>query len=216
MIDFSKFKGAIFDIDGTLIDSMWKWHDVEDEYARALGLETGASLKEIMRPLSLVEVADYFKNVLGVEKTEQQITDEKNLLMEPGYFNEFQLKPGVVELLEFLKGRGYKMCTATATDKYLVDAAMERLDIRKYFSKTFTCTDENTSKTVPDIFVTAAEFLGTDVSETIVFEDALHAIASAKKAGFTVVGLDDESTRDQKQEIMKLCDYYYETIEDII
>ena len=216
VLDLSKFEGAIFDVDGTLLDSMFKWQEVEEGYIVDLGITPQADFEDALRYLSQAEIAEYFREHYGVEKTMQDITDEKNKMMEPFYINEVKLKDDVVELLELIKAHGIKMCVATASDKYLVDAGMKRLDILKYFSKTFSCVDENTMKSEPDIFIKAAEFLGTDISKTIVFEDALHAIKSAKSAGFTVVAVYDGSMINQQAEIKQLADYHYDCWSDFL
>jgi len=216
VLDLSKFEGAIFDVDGTLLDSMFKWQEVEEAYIVQLGKTPEPDFKDTLRYLSQTEVADYFMEHYGIDKTMLAISREKNKMIEPFYFNEVELKSGVRDLLELLKSYGIKMCIATASDKYLVDAGMERTGILKYFAKTFSCVDEETSKSVPDIFIRAAEFLGTPLDKTIVFEDALHAITSAKKAGFTVVAIYDDSMANQQTEINQLADYHYDDWNDFL
>jgi len=215
-LDLSKFEGAIFDVDGTLLDSMFKWHEVEEKYIKDLGIVPRSDFRDILRYTSQAETAIYFRDQYGVDKTIQDITDEKNKMIEPFYFNEVELRPGIVELLELVKSYGIKMCTATATDRYLVDAGMERLGILKYFEKTFSCSDSNTSKSKPDIFISAADFLGVDISKTIVFEDALHAMKSAKSVGFTVVAVYDDSMANQQVEIGEIADYHYDCWSDFL
>ena len=129
---------------------------------------------------------------------------------------EVQLKKGVPEVLEALKNRGIKMCIATATERRLVEPSLIRHDIAKYFERVFTCTEENTSKKYPDIYVRASEFLGTDIKDTLVVEDALYAMETAKKAGFVVAGVYDLVAKDQQKEIKSLCDYYWITMDEML
>ncbi|MCL2426755.1 MAG: HAD family phosphatase [Oscillospiraceae bacterium] len=215
MIDLSNVKGAIFDIDGTVLDSMWKWQSMESEYLVQLGVKSGGALKKKALSMSQREVSEYLQSELGVNKSIQTLTDEQNALMEPFYFKEVQAKPGAVSLLKTLHLRSIKMCVATATEKYLVAPALVRLDLSKYFGKIFTCGDEQTTKTLPDIFIRAAQFLGTDIDKTIVFEDALHAIKSAKAAGFIVAAVYDASMADYQEQIRRLADYYFMSWEDV-
>ncbi|MCL2201826.1 MAG: HAD family phosphatase [Oscillospiraceae bacterium] len=212
MVDLSKIKGAIFDADGTLFDSMWKWQSVERGYIESLGIVAEDGLEDVLRKLSQQEVAEYFKEKYGLEKSVQEITDEKNDIMELFYNNEVTLKPGTAELLEKLKSLGIKMCVATASDRYLIDAGLKRLGIFEYFETTLTCPDENTTKSVPDIFIKAANVLGTEISETAVFEDAIHGVTSAKKAGFTVVAVYDDSMANVQDEIKQLADYHFKDL----
>ena len=214
--DLSKFEGAIFDVDGTLLDSMFKWEEVESGYIISLGITPKPDIRDSLRVLSQHEVANHFKIQYGIDKDMQTITDEKNKMIEPFYFAEVKLRPGVAELLELLKSHGIKMCVATATDRYLVDTAMERLGISKYFSKTFSCCDYETTKSKPDIFIKSAEFLGTPVDKTLVFEDAPHAITSAKDAGFTIVAVYDETMANQQEQIKEIADYHCDCWSDFL
>jgi len=207
--NMTNIKGAILDVDGTLIDSMWKWIEVEAEYLISLGIVPHRNLREALHTLNLLEAAEYFRTEYGIDKSAQKITDEKNSMMEVFYSEEAEMKAGVIPVLDALKARGIKMCVATATDRYLVEAALRRLGILNYFEKVFTCSEEKTSKTCPDIFLRAAEFLGTDITETIVVEDALHAIRAAKSAGFPIVAVYDLSAEYHQDEIKELCDHYY-------
>jgi len=124
------------------------------------------------------------------------------------YKNDVKLKDGVVQVLELLNNRGVKMCIATATDRWLFEPALERFDLNKYFKCIFTCTEEKTSKANPDIYIRAADYLETEINETLVVEDALYAMKTAKKAGFIVTGIYDKSADDEQDEIKAVCDYY--------
>ena len=208
-------KGAIFDCDGTLLDSMQMWLKAEEEYLLALKHMPRPDLIDAVRPLSSLEAADYLKTEYGILKTIEQINNERNTMLEDYYFNKAGLKDGVLAVLEELSAHGVKMCVATATDNYLVEAGLARCGIRGYFGRIFTCSEEKTSKKWPDIYIRAAEFLGTEISETIVFEDALHAIKSAKKAGFPVVAVYDQSEDDHQEEIRAISDYYYTSLDQM-
>ena len=215
MINFDSIDGAIFDVDGTILESMGAWLKMEREYLVQLGMNMTPDLAGKFMVMSRQEISEYLRAEHGIDKPEQVIIDEQNALMEDFYFNEAELKPGVIPLLEGLRLRGIKMCVATATEKYLVDPTLERLNIAQYFGKTFTCGDEQTTKTKPDIYIRAAEFLGTDINRTIVFEDAFHAIKTATAAGFIVAGVYDETAAIHKDDIKQLVDYYLESLENI-
>ena len=216
MINLDEIKGAIFDVDGTMLDSMRMWHDIEIEYLMKHGISGVDNWAEVRYEMSQAEVGEYFQKEYGIKKSVQEITAEKNAMLDEFYFNAAALKPGVVAFLEALKARGVKMCVATATDRYLIEASLSRVGIDKYFERIFTCNEERTSKSSPDIFIRAAKFLGTDVGETVVVEDASHAIRSAKSAGFKVMAVFDQSAAAHQEEIRAMSDYYYTSLDDLI
>ena len=203
-------------MDGTLLDSMWMWHQVEAEYLKSLEVTLRPDLAEALSSLSFIEVAEYFQAEYGVNKTIEEITIEKNAMMENFYSREVNLKSGVVQVLETLRVRGIKMCAATATDRYLIESALRKTGVLGYFDKIFTCGEEKTSKKTPEIFIRAAAFLGTDISETLVFEDARHAVKSAKNAGFKVVGVYDRAAESHQAEIRELSDYYFVSMDELL
>jgi len=130
--------------------------------------------------------------------------------------NEVELKRGVIRVLDALKERGVKMCIATATERRLVEPSIKRHNLSGYFERIFTCTEENTSKKSPDIYIRAAEFLGTDINKTLVIEDALYAMKTAKKAGFVVAGVYDKVSDDEQDEIKETCDYYWKYLDEML
>ena len=131
------------------------------------------------------------------------------------YHNIAAPKAGAIRVMEAMRARGIKMCVATATDRPLAEPALRRCGMLKYIERIFTCGEENTSKTSPDIFLNAAAFLGTDAGETLVVEDALYAVRTAKNAGFPVVAVYDRSSDDLQDQIKSLCDYYFASLEEM-
>jgi len=214
--DISNIKGAIFDADGTLFDSMWKWYQVESEYIMNFEATPRADMIEVLRPQSFLDVAKYLHSKYGVTKSVEEMTSEINAMMEDFYYNKVLLKSGVIPVLEAFSARGIKMCVATATDKHLIEPPLRNAGILGYFGKIFTCGEEKTSKKRPDIFIRAAEFLGTEINETLVIEDAAHAIRSAKSAGFPVVGVYDKTAEPFQDEIRALCDFYFVTLDEML
>lgn len=200
--------GAIFDMDGTLLDSMPMWDNVGQNYLRSLGLEPREDLREILRPLSLRQAAEYMRKAYSLALTSNQIMEGIDRSIEQRYFTDLSLKPGVKELLEELRQRGVPMCIATATDRYLVEAALRRVGILDYFEFVLTCSEAGSGKDRPDIYEMALHRLGTDKATTYVFEDALYAVETAKQAGFPVVGVYDESASKAVERIRSLCDCF--------
>lgn len=205
--------GAIFDVDGTLLDSMFIWNTIGEDYLRSIGYTPKENLAEIFKTFSLEQAADYYQKEYGVPLSTPEIVAGVNGMIEHFYMQDVKAKPGIKEFLQELKRRGVKMCIATATDTYLVEAALERCGILHYFSKIFTCADVGRSKNEPDIYRRAQEHLGTPKAQTVVFEDAFHAARTAKEDGFPVVAVYDPS-ESQQQELQSLANVYLTGFEE--
>ena len=210
-------RGAIFDIDGTLLDTMGVWKDVGRQYLLAQGVtDVESGLGEKLFSMSMEESADYMRVHYLPEKTVSMIMQDIIDIMDRFYRYEAVLKPGVPELLKWLKEKGISMVLATAGDPALAEAALRRNGVWHYFQKLFGCTAEGTTKHEPDIYLKAAGHIGTPASETAVFEDVLYAAKTAKEAGFFVVGVEDVGSRGQEDDMKKTCTCYCENIFDCI
>ncbi|MDD7131441.1 MAG: HAD family phosphatase, partial [Firmicutes bacterium] len=184
-------KGIIFDFDGTLFDSMSIWDTVGDDYLRSMGREPEEDLKEKLKPLSLLQVAEYLKGRYSIELSVREIMDGIDRMVEDFYFHVAAPREGIIPLLEELVRRNIRMCIATATDRYLVEGALKRFGMERFFSDIFTCTEVGKGKDSPEIFRIAMARLETDRETTAVFEDAYHAVHTAKGDGFKVVVIRD-------------------------
>lgn len=207
-------KGAIFDVDGTLLDSMPIWDDAGKRYLETLGITAHPGLGDILYPMTMEGAAAFMKREYHLTNSVQEIVEGVTNVIEQFYREQVLLKEGVSEYLESLQKRGIKMVIATSGDRVLTEAALTRLGICKYFVRIFTCAEVGTGKSKPNIFLRAAEFMGTRPEETWVFEDALHAMEAAKHAGFHVVGVYDKSNEKRTEEIKAICDVYMENLKD--
>lgn len=208
-------KGAIFDMDGTLLDSMYVWIDIGARFLAEKGFTASDEDKKILNTMLLKGQSEYFREHFGFTQSVDEIIEEINKFVERYYFDEVLVKPGIPELLETLKDRNVKMCVATASDRYLVEAALERNGILKYFDRIFTCNEFDCDKSIPLIFDTALEFLGTEKSETYVFEDTLTSVKTVKAAGYPLVAIRDKWSEKNKKIISELADFYVDTPEYI-
>ena len=192
-------KGAIFDLDGTLLDSMFIWDTIGEDYLRSLGKEPRENLKEAFMTLTLEEAAEYYRAHYGVTLSVKKIVDGVNAMVEEAYRTKVTLKPGIAEYLSWLKDNGVKMCVATVTDRYLAEETLARLGILHFFSEIFTCAEVGFGKDKPIIYQKAQEHLGTAQDDTFVFEDVLFALNTAKADGYPTVGVYDkhENTQDK-------------------
>ena len=206
-------KGAIFDLDGTILDSMFIWDTIGEDYLRSLGKEPKENLKETFKTFTLEQAAKYYRENYGVTLSVNEIVDGVNEIVEQYYAETVKLKPSIEEFLEKLKAKGVKMCIATVTDKPLVEVALDRLGVKEYFSKIFTCASVGYSKEEPHIYRDAQKHLGTSKKETVVFEDVVHALKTAKADGFVTVGVFDVHEENQ-EELKTMADCYIENFSD--
>ncbi len=200
-------KGAIFDFDGTLVDSMFIWETFGEDYLRSLGKEPKENLCEIFATFTLEQAAEHYQKHYGVTLSSEKIVSGINKMVFQSYRTKVKLKSGVAEFLEKLKNQGVKMCVATVTDRFVVEEVLGRLGVREYFSEIFTCSEVGCNKEIPDIYNKALAHLKTEKTETVVFEDAFYALMTAKKDGFMVAGVFDKHEKNQVQMIAN-ADYY--------
>lgn len=202
-------KGAIFDFDGTLFDSMFIWDTAGEVYLHSMGIEPKENLQKVLKPMSLLQSAIYIREQYDIPLTVEEIMDGINRTVEDFYFHTVQPKEGVIMLLEQMKAQDFKMCIATATDRYQVAAALKRCGMDTFFSEIFTCTDVGYGKDEPTIFQKAMEHLGTTKADTIVIEDAYHAAKTAKADGFIIAVVYD-SHEERQEELRTLSDVFLE------
>lgn len=210
-----RIRSAIFDVDGTLLDSMFIWDTIGETYLRSIGYQPKENLNETFKNMSLRQAARYYQTEYGVTLSIDQIMDGVNAMLERYYRFEVPLKPGVAELLERLRQSGVKLCIATATDRHLVEAALDRCGVLSCFGEIFTCNEVGHGKDEPDIFEVALRFLGTRREETLVFDDALYAVRTAKEAGFPVAAVYDSHERSQA-EVRARSDLYLEDLTQLV
>ncbi len=203
-----KIKGAIFDLDGTLLDSMGFWDNLGENFLMSQGKEPKADFREKYYVLSPRETAQMLIDEYGVPGTPDEIIERMDAAAEVFYTNEVQAKPHAVELLEKLRAAGIKMALATATDRHLVEIAVNRLDIKKYFEGIVTCGEVGESKTKPDVYLKALSYIGSEIGETALFEDAVVAAHTAKDAGFYTVGIYDDTCAENEAEMRSFCNEY--------
>lgn len=200
-------KGIIFDFDGTLFDSMSIWETAGTDYLTSLGCTAEKDLGKKLKTMSLTQSAEYLKVNYALPLSAAEIMDGVNTTVEDFYFYRAMPKNHVISLLSVFQSKGIKMCIATATDRYQVEAALTRCDMLDYFDGIFTCSEVGHGKDEPDIFEIACKAMGTDKSEIVVFEDAYHAAKTAKDAGFYVVGVYDQYEK-RTTELKALADIY--------
>ncbi|MEG0806267.1 MAG: HAD family phosphatase [Lachnospiraceae bacterium] len=207
-------EGAIFDLDGTLLDSMFVWDSIGEEYLLSRGVTPEPGLNIIFKKMSIVQAAQYYKSEYKINDSIEEIINGVNGMVEHYYLDVVCLKSGILPLLKSFQNRGIKMCVATATDRYLTEAALRRNGIYDYFTQILTCTEVGFGKDSPVIYERAREELRTPKETTLIFEDAIHAILTAKAAGFPVVGIYDHSSKKDQNDIKENSDVYLTSFEE--
>lgn len=199
-------RAAIFDLDGTLLDSNGYWDRAPEVYLEGLGVQAAPGIGQTIFAMTMPEAADYLRRTYGLTQPPEAIIQGVNRTMRDFYLHHIPVKPGIPALLDALAGRGLPMMVASVTDKDLVEAVLARHGLRERFAGVITTAEVGAGKHRPDVYLRAAEALGSAPSETLVFEDALHALRTAKGAGFPVVGVFDEASREVWEEIKALSD----------
>lgn len=199
-------QGMIFDIDGTLLDSMPIWYDLGERYLRSLGIMPQPDLGCTLNSMTLEEGIMYLRSQYDLKQSPSQIRHDLKGIMDVFYRREVQTKPGVKAFLRTCHGRNIPMVLVTVGDAELAQAALMRNGIWQYFAGLLTCEAFHTNKHAPCIYQKAAELLGTDPSRTLVFEDLFYAVKAAKDAGFTVAAILDDAGRKDWPMMARLAD----------
>lgn len=212
-------KGAIFDMDGTLVDSLFLWEVIWDKFGELFcdGKKFRPSEQDdkAVRTMTLVDGMEYIHQRYKIGKSGAELLEATEKIEEHFYANDVQLKDGVAEFLEYFHKKGVKMCIASATDIRLIKIAAKHCDIEKYFDKIFSCVEIGKGKDEPDIYIMAMEYLGTTKEETCVFEDSHIAIKTASLLGVPTVGIYDENNYGQ-DEIKKIATVYLDKGESFV
>ncbi|MDD5935081.1 MAG: HAD family phosphatase [Clostridiales bacterium] len=201
-------KAVIFDLDGTLIDSMWMWKAIDIEYLGRYGYECPETLQREIEGMSFTETANFFKERFHLPDPIQKIKDDWNAMAFDKYKNEVTMKPGMLELLKELRKKGIKTGIATSNSKELVNTVIESLQIGEYFDEIHTSCEVAKGKPAPDIYLLVAKCLGVEPKDCLVFEDVPLGIMAGKNAGMKVCAVADDYSKAMAEEKRELADYW--------
>lgn len=207
---------VIFDMDGTIIDSMWMWRDIDIEYLRRHGLKMPENLQKSVEGLSFTETAVYFKDRFNISDSVEKIKDDWNKMAWSKYETEVPLKEGVLDLLIYLRRHNIKIGIATSNYRKLTDLILEKLKIRDFFDSVRTSDEVPSGKPSPDIYLLVARDLNVEPSRTLVFEDVVNGVMAGLNANMRVCAVYDEHSKKDDKQKKEMADYYIYSMTEVL
>ncbi|MBQ7563946.1 MAG: HAD family phosphatase [Lachnospiraceae bacterium] len=201
-------RGVLFDLDGTLVDSMWMWKQIDIDYLGAKRVEMPEDLQRSIEGRSFYETAVYFKERFQLSDSIDTIMADWNRMAEEMYRTRVPLKRGAKEFLSYLKNNGYKIGISTSNSRVLTLAALEAHNITEYFDCIRSGCNEISGKPAPDVYLLSAADIGIEPEHCLVFEDLIAGIQAGRAAGMRVCAVDDDFSEYQLAEKRRLADYY--------
>jgi HAD superfamily hydrolase (TIGR01509 family) len=201
-------KGIIFDLDGTLIDSMTAWDNVGRDFLLSQGITPPPGLDDRLKVMSFTQSSRFFIEEFHLSMSVSQVMDYLYSVVEHRYKDTIPEKKNANALLKRLREQGLSLCVATATALPLATAALKRLGMFDKIDFILTCDELGTGKDQPDIYHQATEKMGLCQNEVVIVEDTLHCVKTAKSAGYQVIGVYDQSSDSDTEQMKELCDCY--------
>lgn len=212
-----KYKAVIFDLDGTLIDSMGIWLDVDKEYLIKRKIPVPDDLfEDVPEGNSFNEICQYFKDKFSLPDSIEEIGAEWIEMVGQHYKTDIKLNDGAEELIKFLYEQKVKMAIGTSNTKYLADTVLKANGVLHYFDSVVAGCEEIKGKPYPDIFLKAAEELGIDSKDCLVIEDTIHGVRAAHKAKMDAFAIFDDNDTHDIENLKKEADFYAEDCWEIL
>lgn len=199
---------VIFDLDGTLVDSMWMWRQIDIEFLGARGIALPEDLQEKIEGMSFFETAVYMKKRFQLKETEEELMDIWNNMAFEKYKREVPLKPGVEHFLETLKAHQVKIGIASSNSQLLVETVLKSQGIFHYFDSIHTANEVEKGKPAPDIYLLVAKDLGVEPEQCLIFEDIVQGIMAGKNAGMTTCAVYDDYSKEDDENKRAVADFY--------
>nr|WP_297863631.1 HAD family phosphatase [uncultured Acetatifactor sp.] len=206
---------VIFDMDGSLVDSMWLWKSIDIEYLGRYGIPLPEDLQSRIEGMSFSETAVYFKEHFDIPDSLEEIKASWNRMAWDKYMNEVPLKPGIPEFLNGCRENGIKLGIATSNSRELVENVAEVHNLRTYFTSIVTGCDVARGKPSPDIYLEVARQLEVVPARCLVFEDIVPGILAGKRAGMRVCAVEDAYSLQSRKEKKELADYYIDNFSEL-
>ena len=201
-------EAVIFDMDGSLVDSMWMWRAIDIEYLGRYGIALPEDLQTKIEGMSFRETACYFKEHFAIPDSLEEIMAEWNRMAWNKYMYEVPLKKGIPDFLRHCREKGIRLGIATSNSRELVENVAAVHNLREYFTCIMTGSEVLRGKPNPDIYLAVAHGLGVPAGRCLVFEDIVAGILAGKNAGMRVCAVEDEYSADSRDRKRELADYY--------
>lgn len=211
-----EIKGAIFDLDGTLLDSLGVWYDVDVKFFKNHKIEMPKDYQDAVKNMHFPTAAFYTKERFSLPDSVESIIDEWRELCFEAYENSIRLKDGAYEFIKYLRENNIKIAYATANEENLCKAVLTANGVWDCFSVKSYVSETEKSKAEPDVYLLAANRLGVSPKDCIVFEDILQGVKGAKKGNFTVCGVYDIFSDKDSEEIKRNADFYIKSFKELI
>lgn len=202
------YKAFLFDMDGTLIDSMWMWKSIDIEYLGRFGIALPENLQKEIEGMNLHQSAIYFKERFGIQDSLEQMEEEWVSMAWEKYTTQVPLKPGAYEFLKKAHAAGIHMGICSSNSRALVEQVLRVLKVYDFFDVIVTGSDVEHGKPAPDIYLKAATSLGVEPKRCLVFEDIIPGIRAGHNAGMKVCGVDDNYSVTDETEKKEQADFY--------
>lgn len=209
-------QSIIFDLDGTLVDSMWVWDEIDIQFLSKRGLSLPPTYQKEIEGMSFTETAVYTKELFQLPESVEELKAIWNQMALEKYAKEVPLKPGVERFLAYCKENKISMGIATSNSKELVEVVVKAHSLGDYVQEIVTSCEVAKGKPAPDVYLEAARRLHTNSEHCLVFEDVPMGILAGKNAGMKVCAVKDAFSEDQQREKKELADYYISSYEDIL
>ena len=214
-INIKELEAVIFDLDGSLVDSMWMWKKIDMEYLERFGISLPENLQQEIEGMSFVETAGYFKEHFQIPDSIEEIGETWNRMAWDKYMYEVPLKPGVMDFLHTCRSHRIKLGIASSNSSALIMNVLEAHHIRDFFDCIKSGTDVIKGKPAPDINLHVAKELNVNPQKCLVFEDITQGILAGKSAGMKVCAVEDAYSSEQWEEKIRLADLYISSYDEL-
>lgn len=214
-INIKELEAVIFDLDGSLVDSMWMWKKIDMEYLERFGISLPENLQQEIEGMSFVETAGYFKEHFQIPDSIEEIGETWNRMAWDKYMYEVPLKPGVMDFLHTCRSHRIKLGIASSNSSALIMNVLEAHHIRDFFDCIKSGTDVIKGKPAPDIYLHVAKELNVNPQNCLVFEDITQGILAGKSAGMKVCAVEDAYSSEQWEEKIRLADLYISSYDEL-